>query len=220
MDKVTRVESIAVPLPQEAIDTDMILPAQFLLRVDRAGLGQFVFHEARQAALKHGQRFVLDAPDYAGAQIIVGGARFGIGSSREQAVWALHDAGVRAIIAPGFGEIFYANCYNNGIAAVPLSGAAHQAALEAAKRCDSIIVDVEAPVVKIPGQSDAHFEIAEHHRQALLQGLDQTDLILTQDAEAITAFEATHAHAQPWLNLSADQFADFENVGHVSVVEK
>jgi len=117
-----------------------------------------------------------------------------------------------AIIAPGFGEIFYANCFNNGIAAVTLDGTVYQHALAAAERGALLTVDIEGQRVEIPGQPDADFEIAAHHRHALLEGLDQTDHILKHDSAAIAAFEKSHARDQPWLNLTAAQLADIENV--------
>jgi len=205
MDKLSHVDSIAVPMPQAAIDTDMILPAQFLLRVDRAGLGQFAFHEARQAAKRQGEAFVLDEPGYQGAHIIVGGPRFGIGSSREQAVWALFDAGIKAVIAPDFGEIFYANCFNNGIAALAVQPDVHSAALTAAQNKQALHIDITRAQITIPGYGVFNVELPEHHRQALLQGLDQTAVILNQDADAISDFEAVHQERQPWLTLTDAQ---------------
>ena len=114
MRKFTTLTSIAAPLDEANIDTDIIFPARFLLIMDKLGLGKYAFNERRNTGIKE-SNFVLDTPPYIGSEILVTGARFGIGSSREQAVWALTDLGIRCIIAPSFGDIFYANCLNNGL---------------------------------------------------------------------------------------------------------
>lgn len=212
MNKLTRVEGIAAPLPQADIDTDMILPAQFLLRIDRAGLGQFVFHGARRAAASAGQPFILDQAPYDGASIIVGGPRFGIGSSREQAVWALHDAGIRCIIAPSFGEIFYTNCLNNGVLPVCVDSAAHAGILKAATKAQAISVDLQTQTLSIPGEHTIHFDVPPEQRRALLDGLDQTDLILQRGADAIAAFEAEHHQNYPWIAIDPARLKQFETL--------
>jgi 3-isopropylmalate dehydratase small subunit len=177
------------------------LPAQFLLRLDRA-LGKFAFHAARQGA----EPFVLDQPGYKGAQILVAGPRFGIGSSREHAVWALHDLGIRCIIAPSFGEIFQANAVRNGILPICLDGEAHARVLAAAEAGAVMTVDLEACTLSLAGESPLPFPVAAHDREALLLGLDETAQILAHHGAAIAAFEARQA---PWLDIPAEQWAAF-----------
>jgi 3-isopropylmalate dehydratase small subunit len=204
MDRFQTLTSVAAPLPQADVDTDFILPAQFLLRLDRA-LGKFAFHAARQGA----EPFVLDQPGYKGAQILVAGPRFGIGSSREHAVWALHDLGIRCIIAPSFGEIFQANAVRNGILPICLDGEAHARVLAAAEAGAVMTVDLEACTLTIAGESPLPFPVAAHDREALLLGLDETAQILAHHGAAIAAFEARQA---PWLDIAAEQWAVF--LGH------
>jgi 3-isopropylmalate dehydratase small subunit len=204
MDRFSSLTSIAVPLPQADIDTDAILPAQFLLRLDRA-LGRFAFHAARQGA----EPFVLDQPKYKGAQILVAGPRFGIGSSREHAIWALHDLGLRVLIAPSFGEIFQANAVRNGLLPINLGGEAHARLLAAAEAGTPITVDLMACTILIAGQPALPFAIAAHDRETLLEGLDETARILSQHGAAIAAHEARQAQDSPWLDLSPAQLAPF-----------
>ena len=206
MDKFTTLTSIAVPLPQADIDTDAILPAQFLLRLDRA-LGKYAFHAARHGA----EPFVLDQPKYQGAQILVAGPRFGIGSSREHAIWALHDLGLRVLIAPSFGEIFQANAVRNGLLPINLGGEAHARLLAAAEAGTPITVDLQACTLTIEGEAPITFPIAAHDRETLLEGLDETARILSQHGAAIAAHEARQARDTPWLDLTPAQLAPIPN---------
>jgi 3-isopropylmalate/(R)-2-methylmalate dehydratase small subunit len=201
MDRFQTLTSVAAPLPQADVDTDFILPAQFLLRLDRA-LGRFAFHAARQGAVP----FVLDQPAYKGAQILVAGPRFGIGSSREHAVWALYDLGIRCIIAPSFGEIFQANAVRNGILPICLEGEAHGRVMAAAAAGALMTIDLEACLLSMAGESPLPFPVAAHDREALLLGLDETAQILAKHGAAIASFEARQA---AWLDVPPAQWAAF-----------
>ncbi|WP_439532245.1 3-isopropylmalate dehydratase small subunit [Polymorphobacter sp.] len=209
MDKFTTVTSVAAPLPQADIDTDMILPAQFLLRLDRA-LGPFAFHASRHGPVP----FVLDQPAYKGAQILVAGPRFGIGSSREHAVWALHDLGVRCIVAPSFGEIFQANAVRNGILPISLDADGHARVLAAAEAGTTIRVDLDACMLTIDGEQPLPFPVAEHDRETLREGLDETAQILAHHGAAIEAFEARQARETPWIDLTPAQLASFQSLNN------
>ena len=198
MDKLDRIESVAVPLPEPEIDTDAIFPARFLLVIDRKKYRDHLFADRRRDPA-----FALNQPQYAGAQIIVGGPRFGIGSSREHAVWALVDFGVRCIIAPDFGEIFRANCFKNGILPIALGGTEYAHVLEAAERAIPIVVDLNSAVIELPDKEAIPFSIDDDARTALLNGLDHIDLTLSKVA-AIDAFEEVQRCEKPWLYLDID----------------
>ncbi|MEM7570325.1 MAG: 3-isopropylmalate dehydratase small subunit [Pseudomonadota bacterium] len=204
MDKIAQITSIAAPLPQADIDTDMVLPAQFLLRLDK-NLGPFAFASARKQG-----GFVLDEPRYKEAQILVAGPRFGIGSSREQAVWALLDAGIRCIIAPSFGEIFYNNALRNGLLVLSLAPEAQALAMTAAQELQAVTVDLESQHVVLPDGVTAGFEISAHHRSALLRGLDETEHLLLEHEADIAAFEAQQAQTAPWLRISDEALSTFK----------
>lgn len=198
MDRFERVESVAAPLPEAEIDTDAIFPARFLLVIEREKYKDFLFAERRNE-----EEFVLNQPQYANAKIIVGGPRFGIGSSREHAVWALADYGVRCIIAPSFGDIFRANCFKNGVLPIELDDAAHEAVLKAAQEAQTVIVDLETQTVELPNGASIAFSIDPDKRRALLDGLDHVDLIIKDEA-SIDAFEQAQRNEQPWLYLDID----------------
>ena len=141
MQRFVSLTSIAAPLPDVDIDTDVIFPARFLLLLNRQGLGQHLFHERRRSSAQ--ERFVLDRPPFDKAQILVAGRNFGCGSSREQAVWALTDFGIRCVIAPSFGEIFFANCFRNGVLALRLADDLHGLVMSAALMESPLTVDLE-----------------------------------------------------------------------------
>lgn len=208
MRKLLKVSSVAAPIPESDIDTDAIFPARFLLLLNRIGLGQHLFHERRQT--EAGQTpFILDQTKYQGSEILVAGPRFGIGSSREHAVWALSDFGIRCIIAPSFGDIFYANCLKNGVLPIRLQDAEHQIIMAASLAGKAIMIDLEAQEISSSETGVIKFEIAEHHKYALLNGLDEITSILSEDGSDITAFEARQKHDAPWLQLSDDQLSSF-----------
>lgn len=199
MDKFTTLTSLAAPLLENAIDTDIIFPARFLLLLDREGLGKYAFNEWR------GDGFVLDTPPYDTAQILVTGENFGTGSSREQAVWTLADKGIRCVIARSFGEIFYSNCFKNGVLPIRLTGTEMEAVEHAAKSQEPLTVDLESKTVVLKDGTSIPFAIADHHRRALLAGLDEVGMILADHSDAITAFEEKRRTTTPWLDLSQDR---------------
>lgn len=205
MQKFTTVTSVAAALPETHLDTDVIFPARFLLLPDKKGLGEHLFNERRTNRDGDGPRFVLDTPPFDAAQILVAGAAFGTGSSREQAVWALADFGIRCVIAPSFGEIFFANCVKNGVLAIELGGSAYDAVLEEAQAARPVTVDLEAQQISFENGSTVDFEVDKHRKRTLLLGLDEIGLILADDATDIAAFEAAQRAEQPWLYLSEEQ---------------
>src|SRR5690606_17960393 len=148
MEKFTRLTSVAAPLPESDIDTDVIFPARFLLLPDKKGLGQQLFNERRTNRTGDGPRFVLDIPPYDRAEILVTGKAFGTGSSREQAVWALADFGIRCVIAPSFGEIFFANCFKNGVLAIVLDEAPHAEVMREAQAQQTLTVELESQEIR------------------------------------------------------------------------
>lgn len=199
MDKLTRLTSVAAPLVEDAIDTDVIFPARFLLIMERDGLGRYAFNERRGGA----EPFVLDHAPYDSAQILVTGETFGTGSSREQAVWALADLGIRCVIARSFGEIFYSNCFKNGVLPICLHGDDMARVEAAAHAARPITIDLDAQSV-IVGDTDIGFTIDASRKSALMAGLDDIGAILSDDAEAIAAYEA-HCHEDtPWLALTSE----------------
>ena len=204
---------IAAPLPDSDIDTDVIFPARFLLLLDRQGLGRHLFHERRRAPESGQQPFVLSRPPFDRAEILVAGRNFGCGSSREQAVWALADFGIRCVIAPSFGEIFYGNCFRNGLLPITLSEPEHRDVLAAAETGEPLTVDLEAKNVRLPGAQTLPFQIDPHRRRALLLGLDQIGAILADDAAEIADFESRQCSEFPWLYLDRGKLSHFDNVG-------
>lgn len=194
MEPFTRLSSRAAPLPQANIDTDIILPARFLLITEKRGLGQYAFFEWREAGT-----FVLDQPRWRGAQVLVAGDNFGCGSSREQAPWALHDLGIRAIVAPGFGEIFRANLLRNGMLPVTLPEADWRKVLAAAERAEPVTVDLLSSTIMLADRAVVAFALPEDERQALLHGWDEIDGIRARYGNAITAFEHRQCETAPWL---------------------
>ena len=200
MDKFTTLTGIAAPLPMVNVDTDMIIPKQYLKTIRRTGLGQFLFDELRRAPSGELiEDFVLNREPYAGASILVSGANFGCGSSREHAPWALNDFGIRCIVAPSFADIFFANCFQNGMLPVVLPEADVETLIAVAgDGCNhTFTVDLEAQTIVYPGSS-LRFEIDPERKRRLLNGLDNIDLTLRKGA-AIDSFEATQMAAQPWL---------------------
>jgi 3-isopropylmalate/(R)-2-methylmalate dehydratase small subunit len=179
------------PLDRADVDTDQIIPKQFLKRIERTGYGPFLFYDWRA-----GGDFVLDKPEHAGASVLVTGANFGCGSSREHAPWALRDYGFKAIIAPSFADIFLGNCNKTGLLAValPESQVRHLIDLAAEDAAAEIVVDLEAQQVRGEGFS-YRFEIDPFTRACLLGGLDEIALVEKHDA-AIATYESAR---QRWL---------------------
>jgi 3-isopropylmalate/(R)-2-methylmalate dehydratase small subunit len=194
MKPFVRLTSLAAPLPEANVDTDIIVPARFLLITEKKGLGRYAFYERRA-----GDGFVLDDARYAGAQILVVGGNFGCGSSREHAPWALLDFGIRCIIAPSFGEIFRANCARNGMLAVTLADPEWWRVLEAAERGETVTVDLATSSVYLADGSEIGFAIADAEREALLNGWDEIDGIRASYMDAIADFETRQRNTAPWL---------------------
>ena len=198
MTPFTTLTSIAVPMAEENIDTDIIVPARFLLITEKQGLGRTAFYERRfDEAGKPRPEFVLNQPRFAGAQILVAGANFGCGSSREHAPWALADLGFRAIFAPSFGEIFASNCVRNGMLAGRVDDVAPL--LTEAEAGRPLAVDLEARNVTLFDGRTVVFAIGDDAREMLLNGWDEIDTILTRHGTDIATFETAQRAAQPWL---------------------
>ncbi len=201
MEKFTRITSVAAPLPEADVDTDIIFPARFLLLLDKAGLGKHLFHERRYRPDGTRTDFVLNQAPFEDAKILVADANFGSGSSREQAVWALADFGIRCVIAPSFGEIFYNNCFKNGVLPIAVSAERHAEIMSAARSGGEITIDLEAETIRLPNGPQFGFEIDSYRRRALLLGLDEVGSILTDDIDDIKRFEARQRLEAPWLLL-------------------
>lgn len=200
MTPFTKISSRAVWLPENNIDTDVIYPARFLLIMDREGLGKYLFHDRRFD--KDGNPvpgFPLNAPESEGARVLVAGDGFGCGSSREQAVWTLLDHGFRVIIAPGFGEIFAANCLKNGILPLTVSAELATELGEAAAAGALFEADLATMSVAVDGREVIEIDLGSRQREAMLNGWDETDMLLREDGEHIAAFEAAHRQRHPWL---------------------
>ncbi|MCY6383704.1 3-isopropylmalate dehydratase small subunit [Hoeflea prorocentri] len=207
MEKLTTLTSLAAPLLESNIDTDVIFPARFLLMLEREGIGQYAFHERR----KHPDTpFILDTPPFDNARILVVGANFGTGSSREHAVWALADLGIRYVIAPSFGEIFHANCFKNGVLPITLEDP-HMTALEAAASAmEPITIDLPEQTIRLQSGTEIEFHVDTHRKQALVGGLDEIGMILAEDRDVIDAFEASRSDEEPWLTLDEQHLAYLE----------
>ncbi len=199
MDKFTTLSGVAAPLPMVNVDTDMIIPKQFLKTIERSGLSKGLFFELRFDEQGAPKDFVLDQPAYKDAKILVAGANFGCGSSREHAPWALLDAGIRCVIAPSFADIFYNNCFKNGI--LPIALPQEQVDLlmdDAARGSNAVVtVDLEKQVITGPDGGSISFEIDPFRKHCLLNGLDDIGLTLEKES-AIAGFEEQRKLAQPW----------------------
>ena len=200
MDKFTTLTGVAAPLPLINIDTDMIIPKQFLKTIKRTGLGKSLFFELRyDEAGAELPDFVLNKPAYRAAQILVAGENFGCGSSREHAPWALLDFGLRCIIAPSFADIFFNNCFKNGILPIVLPQADVDKLMEDAERGANatITIDLESQTIKGPDGGTIRFDVDPFRKHCLLNGLDDIGLTL-QKADKIKAFEDKISREQPW----------------------
>ncbi|MBB4285202.1 3-isopropylmalate dehydratase small subunit [Roseospira goensis] len=201
MERFTTLTGVAAPLPIVNVDTDMIIPKQFLKTIKRTGLGKSVFYEMRyDDSGAENPDFVLNQPAWRGASILVAGDNFGCGSSREHAPWALLDFGIRCIIAPSFADIFYNNCFKNGILPIRLPQADVDRLMDDAKRGANatVTVDLEAQEIRGPDGGVIRFDIDPFRKHCLLNGLDDIGLTL-EKADAITAFEQQRAQQFPWL---------------------
>ena len=201
MQKFDKLTGVAAPLPMINVDTDMIIPKQFLKTIKRSGLGKNLFDELRfETDGREKPGFVLNRPAYRKAQILVAGDNFGCGSSREHAPWALLDFGIRCIIATSFADIFYNNCFKNGILPIRLPREDVDKLMDDASRGANAVVsiDLEQQTITGPDGGRITFEIDGFRKHCLLNGLDDIGLTL-EKAAAIDGFEAKRRHAQPWL---------------------
>ncbi|MCC7083133.1 MAG: 3-isopropylmalate dehydratase small subunit [Burkholderiales bacterium] len=210
MDKYQSREGLVVPLDRANVDTDAIIPKQFLKAIGRSGFGPNLFDEWRY--LDHGEPgmdnakrplnpdFVLNQPRYRGAQVLIARANFGCGSSREHAPWALQDYGFTTIIAPSFADIFFNNCFKNGLLAITLDASLVDQIIKDAQATPNyrLAVDLENQTITTPGRQELRFEIDPFRKHCLLNGLDEIGLTLEHAGE-IRAFEAKHKATQPWL---------------------
>jgi 3-isopropylmalate/(R)-2-methylmalate dehydratase small subunit len=201
MEKFTKLTGIAAPLPMINVDTDKIIPARWLKTIKRTGLGSALFEALRYK--KDGSEdpgFVLNKPAYRKAQILVTGTNFGCGSSREHAVWALLDFGIRCVIAPDFADIFHNNAPKNGILCIKLAQAAVDELMKDAEKGANarLTVDLEAETITRPNGEKVPFKIDPFVRQCLLNGLDDIGLTLAK-APAIASFEESQKAETPWL---------------------
>jgi 3-isopropylmalate/(R)-2-methylmalate dehydratase small subunit len=200
MDKFTTLTGVAAPLPIVNIDTDMIIPKQFLKTIERTGLARGLFFELRfNEDGSEKADFVLNKDSWRKAQIIVAGDNFGCGSSREHAPWALLDYGIRCVISTSFADIFYNNCFKNGILPIRVSQADLDKLMDDANRGANatLTVDLEAQEIRGPDGGTVTFDIDPFRKHCLLEGLDDIGLTM-QKGEAIEAYEAKTASARPW----------------------
>ena len=201
MQKFTTLTGVAAPLPMRNVDTDMIIPKQFLKTIKRTGLGKSLFFEMRyDQAGKEVPDFVLNKPAYRKATILVTGENFGCGSSREHAPWALLDFGIRSIIAPDFADIFYNNCFQNGILPIKLPQADVDKLMDDANRGSNatLTVDLEKQEIRGPDGGVIKFDIDPFRKHCLLNGLDNIGLTLEKQ-KAIDTFEKKTQATRPWL---------------------
>ena len=201
MKKFDQLTGVAAPLNILNIDTDMIIPKQFLKTIKRSGLGANLFDEMRFT--QDGEEiadFVLNREPYRGAEIIVAGDNFGCGSSREHAPWALLDFGIRCVISTSFADIFYNNCFKNGILPITVSADDRDALMADAADVENpeLSIDLETQTIRRPNGVEVSFEIAPFRKQCLLEGLDDIGLTLEKGG-SIDSFEATRAEEKPWL---------------------
>ena len=210
MKAFTSIDGLVCPLDRANVDTDAIIPKQFLKSIKRSGFGPYLFDEWRYTNYGEpgmdcstrplNQDFVLNQPRYRGAQVLLARDNFGCGSSREHAPWAIEDYGFRAIIAPSFADIFFNNCYKNGI--LPIVAPA-DIVDQLFRECEAqegyhLQVDLESQTVTLPSGQSFGFDITPHRKHCLLNGLDEIGLTL-QHADEIRAFEAKHKASRPWL---------------------
>ncbi|HXM71999.1 MAG TPA: 3-isopropylmalate dehydratase small subunit [Candidatus Dormibacteraeota bacterium] len=191
MEPIARVGGRMAPLDRADVDTDQIIPKQFLKRIERTGYGPFLFFDWRADG-----NFVLDKPEHAGAAVLITGGNFGCGSSREHAPWALRDFGFKAIIAPSFADIFRANCFKTGLLAVTLTERQVRHLMDLASEDPAAQVTVDLEKQEVRGEGFTYkFEVDPFSRDCLLHGLDEIGLVEMHDAE-IAAFET---HRPSWL---------------------
>lgn len=202
MEAFRKLDAVAAPLTVANVDTDQIIPARFLRTPRGTDHGQFLFHDLRRGPDGEPRPdFILNQPENSNAGILVADTNFGCGSSRESAVYALHDGGIRCVIAPSFGDIFYSNATKNGLLPVQLDREKIEAIWRTLKTANStrIEVDLENQTVHLPDGTTHRFEIDPFKKQSLLEGLDDIDLTLRY-SDAIEAHETAAADERPWIS--------------------
>jgi 3-isopropylmalate/(R)-2-methylmalate dehydratase small subunit len=201
MEAFKKLDGIAAPLDMINVDTDMIIPKQFLKTIHRTGLGKALFDEMRfNTDGSEKPEFVLNKPAYRKAQILVAGENFGCGSSREHAPWALLDFGIRCVIAPSFADIFYNNCFKNGILPITLPQADVDKLMDDAARGSNarISIDLESQEIRGPDGGMIKFEVDAFRKQCLMNGWDDIGLTLRSE-DKISAYEQVHKVQAPWV---------------------
>jgi 3-isopropylmalate/(R)-2-methylmalate dehydratase small subunit len=201
MEKFTTLEGVAAPLRMINIDTDMIIPKQYLKTIKRTGLGSGLFSEKRfNDDGSENKDFVLNKPAYRKAKILVAGDNFGCGSSREHAPWALLDFGITCVISTSFGDIFYNNCFKNGVLPIKVSPEDLEKLFDDAERGANatLTVDLEKQEIRGPDGGVVKFDIDPHRKKTLLEGLDDIGLTMQKNAK-IDGFEAKAKAERPWM---------------------
>ncbi|AFT66372.1 MAG: 3-isopropylmalate/(R)-2-methylmalate dehydratase small subunit [Cycloclasticus pugetii] len=202
MEKYTKHESVAALMNRNNVDTDQIIPKQFLKKVERSGFGVHLFHDWRYLndGVTPNPEFELNKPEFEGAKILVTGDNFGCGSSREHAPWAIADYGFNTIISTSYADIFYNNCFKNGILAIVVQPDQLDALMAeiSANEGVSFTVDLENQTVTTPGGNGFSFEIDPFRKENMLSGLDDIGLTL-KHVDKISAFEEQHKQRLPWL---------------------
>jgi len=203
MEKFTTLRGVAAPMPMVNIDTDMIIPKNFLKTIKRTGLKDGLFYEMRWTPDGQKKDFILDQPAYQDAKIIVAGPNFGCGSSREHAPWALLDFGIRCVISESFADIFYNNCFKNGILPITMPKEIIDKLMDDASRGSNAVIeiDLEKQEIKGPDGGTVHFDIDPFRKRCLLEGLDDIGLTMEKKAD-IDEFEKKQKEAQPWLHAA------------------
>ena len=198
MEKFEKLSGVAAPMPLVNIDTDMIIPKVFLKTIKRSGLGVNLFDEMRYD--REGNEkpdFVLNKPQYRDAKILVAGDNFGCGSSREHAPWAIADFGIKCVISTSFADIFYNNCFKNGILPITIKEEVIKELSEYSTRKEEISINLEDQSIKF-GNNEIKFEIDEFKKKCLLEGLDDISLSLAQSSK-ISAYESKIKSSKPWI---------------------
>ena len=199
MEKFEKLFGIAAPLPMINIDTDMIIPKQFLKTIKRSGLGKNLFHELRydiQGNIKND--FVLNWDPYKSSKILIAGANFGCGSSREHAPWSLLDFGFKSIIAPSFADIFYNNCFKNGILPIRLDQAKVNILMIEAKNKNQLTINLDEQKIILADENIIEFDIDPFRKKCLIEGLDDIGLTL-QKKDKISQYEESIKSSHPWI---------------------
>ncbi len=199
MEAFTKLSGVAAPLPMVNVDTDAIIPKQYLKTIVRTGLGKALFHEKRtNPDGSINPNFVLNKPAYSSAKVLIAGENFGCGSSREHAVWALLDFGIRSVIAPSFADIFFNNASKNGVLLITLPQNDVDVLMADAESGAVLSIDLEAQSITRPDGSTLHFDIDAFKKQCMLNGWDDIALTLRNDKK-IADFETARKQSQPWL---------------------